>query len=60
MGTLITIVAAAVLLMALAFIFAMALKSARQEKEQALALLRETHEAAVLGLQNGHEAMHEV
>lgn len=57
MGTLITIVAAAVLLIAVALIFAMALKTARQEKEQALALLRETHEAAVLGLQNGHEAM---
>ena len=38
-GTLITIVAAAVLLAAVAFIFAMALKSARKEKEEALALL---------------------
>ena len=56
MGTLIIIVAAAVLLVAVAGIFAMMLKSARQEKEQALALLRETHETAILGLKTSHEA----
>ena len=56
MGTLIIIVAAAVLLAAVAGIFAMAIKSARKEKEEALALLRETHEAAIQGLKSGHEA----
>lgn len=55
MGTLIIIVAAAVLLAAVAGIFAMALKSAKQEKEQALALLRETHETTVQGLKEGYE-----
>ena len=54
-GTLITIVAAAVLLAAVAFIFAMALKSARKEKEEALTLLRETNEQAVSGLKDGYE-----
>ena len=56
MGTMIIISAAVVLLVAMAVIFAMMLKSARAEKEQALALLRETHDAAVSGLKSGHEA----
>lgn len=56
MGTVIVISAAVVLLVAMAVIFAMMLKSARAEKEQALALLRETHDAAVSGLKSGHEA----
>ena len=43
-GTLIIIVAAAVLLAAVAFIFAMALKSAKNEKEQALAMLKAGYE----------------
>ena len=55
-GTLIIIVAAAVLLAAVAFIFAMALKSARNEKEQALAMLKASHDATVESLKSGHEA----
>ena len=55
-GTLIIIVAAAVLLAAVAFIFAMALKSARNEKEQALAMLKASHEVTMEGLKFSHEA----
>ena len=54
-GTLIIIVAAAVLLAAVAFIFAIALKSARNEKEQALALLKASHEASMDSLKSGYE-----
>ena len=54
-GTLIIIVAAAVLLAAVAFIFAIALKSARNEKEQALALLKASHEASLESLKAGYE-----
>ena len=56
MDTMIIIVAAAVLLVAMALIFAMALKTAKQDKEQALALLRETHENTVEGLKASHLA----
>lgn len=56
MGTLIIIVAVAVLLVAMALIFAMALKTAKQDREQALALLRETHENTVEGLKASHLA----
>ena len=55
-GTLIVIVAAAVLLAAVAFIFAMALKSAKNEKDQALAMLNASHDATVESLKSGHEA----
>lgn len=55
-GTLIIIVAAAVLLVAVAFIFAMVLKSARNEKEQALAMLKASHDATVESLKSGHDA----
>ena len=55
-GTLIVIVAAAVLLAAVAFIFAMALKSAKNEKDQALAMLKASHDATVESLKSGHEA----
>ena len=55
MGTLIIIIAAAVLLAAVAFIFAMALKSSRVEKEQALQMLKENHEAALAGVKEGYE-----
>ena len=54
-GTLIIIVAAAVLLAAVAFIFAMALKSARNEKEQALAMLKAGYEMTLSELRNGHQ-----
>lgn len=54
MGTLITIVAASVLLAAVAGIFAMALKSARKEKEEALLLLSQTHQAALDNLKENH------
>lgn len=54
-GTLIIIVAAAVLLAAVALIFAMTLKSARNEKEQALAMLKASHEASVESLKSGYE-----
>lgn len=53
-GTLITIGAAAVLLVAVAFIFSMALKSARSEKEQALALLRDSYERTLTELKDSH------
>lgn len=56
MGTLIIIVAVAVLLVATALIFAMALKTAKQDKEQALTLLRKTHENTVEGLKASHLA----
>ena len=55
MGTYIIIVAAAVLLVAVAGIFAMALKSARKEKEEALTLLKQTHEIALKSLTDGYE-----
>ncbi len=54
-GIIITIAAAAVLLTVMAGVFAMALKSARKEKEDALALLRETHENALNNLRDGYE-----
>ena len=54
-GTLIIIVAAAVLLAAVAFIFAMALKSAKNEKEQALAMLKAGYEMTLSELRNGHQ-----
>ena len=53
-GTLIAIVAAAVLLVAVAFIFSMALKSAKNEKEQALALLKDSYERTLTELKDGH------
>ena len=56
MGTLITIVAAAVLFAAVAGIFAMAMKSARKEKEEALALLSQTHQATLDSLRDNHQA----
>ena len=43
------------LLTAVAFIFAIALKSARNEKEQALAMLKASHEASVESLKAGYE-----
>lgn len=54
-GTLIIIVAAAVLLAAVAFIFAMALKSAKNEKDQALAMLKASHDASMDSLKTGYE-----
>ena len=44
------------LLAAVAFIFAMALKSAKNEKDQALAMLKASHDATVESLKSGHEA----
>ena len=44
------------LLAAVAFIFAMALKSAKNEKDQALAMLNASHDATVESLKSGHEA----
>lgn len=55
MGTLVILLAAAVLLSAVAFIFAMALKSARKEKEQAIQLLKENHEIALANVKEGYE-----
>lgn len=55
MGTLVITVAAAVLLVAVAFIFAMALKSARNEKEQALAMMKEANDSAMSGLKDSYE-----
>ena len=55
MGTLIIIIAAAVLLAAVAFIFAMVLKSARNEKEQSLQMIRESHEVTLTGVREGYE-----
>lgn len=61
MGTLIIIMAASVLLTAVAFIFAMALKSARNGKEQALQMLRENHEATLTSVRDGFErTIHEL
>lgn len=54
-GTLIAIVAVAVLLVAVAMIFAMAIKSARNEKQEALNMQNEKHEAAISGLRSGYE-----
>ena len=54
-GTIITIAAAAVLLVAVACIFFMALKSARKEKDDALALLRESYERTIAELKAAHE-----
>jgi DNA recombination protein RmuC len=54
-GIIVTIAAAAVLLTVMAGVFAMALKSARKEKEDALALLRETHDNALNNLRDGYE-----
>ena len=55
MGTLIVIIAAAVLLASVAGIFAMALKSARTEKEQAIRLQKEGYEMMLAELKSGHE-----
>ena len=55
MGTLIILVAAAVLLAAVAGIFAMVLKSARKEKDEAIALLTQTHQAALYNQKEGYE-----
>ncbi len=55
MGMSVIIVAAAVLLVAVAFIFALALKSARKEKEQALSMMKENHEAALANVKEGYE-----
>ena len=54
-GTLIAIGAAAVLLVAVAFIFSIALKSAKSDKEQALTLLKASHDASILSLKSGYE-----
>jgi DNA recombination protein RmuC len=54
-GIIVTIAAAAVLLTVMAGVFAMALKSARKEKEDALALLRETHDNALKNMRDGYE-----
>ena len=43
------------LLAAVAFIFAMALKSAKNEKEQALAMLKASHETSIDSLKAGYE-----
>ena len=51
----VTISATAVLLAVVSAVFAAALKSARKEKEDALALLSETNERAVRGLTEGYE-----
>ena len=53
-GTLIAIGAAAVLLVAVAFIFSMALKSAKSDKEQALSLLRDSYERTLTELKDSH------
>ena len=54
-GIFITIVAAAVLLIAVVCVYSMALKSARKEKEEALALLRESYERTLSELKKAHE-----
>ena len=54
-GIIVTIVAAAVLLAVVAGVFAMALKSARKDKEDALTLLRQTNEQTLAGLKDGYE-----
>ena len=55
MGTLVIIVAAAVLLSAMAFIFAMALRSAHKEKEQAIQMLKENHDVTLSNVKEGYE-----
>lgn len=54
-GVFITIAAAVVLLIAVVCVFSMALKSARKEKEEALALLRESYERTLSELKKAHE-----
>ena len=54
-GIFITIAAAVVLLIAVVCVFSMALKSARKEKEEALALLRESYERTLSELKKAHE-----
>ena len=54
-GVFITIAAAVVLLIAVVCVFSMALKSARKEKEDALALLRESYERTLSELKKAHE-----
>ena len=54
-GIIVTIVAAAVLLAVVAGVFAMALKSARKDKEDTLTLLRQTNEQTLAGLKDGYE-----
>ena len=54
-GTLIVIVAAAVLLAAVAAIFSMALKSAKADKEQALAMLSASSESTIASLKTDKE-----
>lgn len=54
-GILITIVAAVALFLAVVIVFTIALRSAKDEKEKALALLRETNEIAISNLKEGYE-----
>lgn len=55
MGTLIVVIAAAVLLAAVAWIFALALKTARHDKEQALDMLRRSSESSLANMRDSYE-----
>lgn len=56
MSTLISIIAAVVLLGVMAIVFANALKSAKNDKEEALRVLKESHEAAISNMKESHQA----
>ena len=55
MGTLIVVIAAAVLLAAVAWMFALALKTARHDKEQALDMLRRSSESSLANMRDSYE-----
>ena len=54
-GIIITILAAAVLLVAVVVFAAMAIKSAHREKENAINMLKESHEVVLAGVKESYE-----
>ena len=56
MSTLISVIAVAVLLGVMVMVFSNALKSAKNDKEEALRMLKESYEAALSSAKTSHEA----
>ena len=54
-GTLISVIAAAVLLIALTIIFVMALRTVKKDKEESIALVKESYERTMNELKSSHE-----
>ena len=54
-GVIVTIVAATLLIVVMAYIFAMTIKNVRKEKEDALNMLRESHDAVLSSVRDSYE-----